>query len=494
MEEDRRLLIMLLLCWALLQGALAQPDNKEVILRDKIFENYNVHVRPTRTPQEKVTVQLGMSLSQLLSLNEKDEEMTTRVYLNMAWNDLRLSWDPSEYGGIQTLRIGSDNVWKPDIVLMNNNDGEFEVGLAVEVLVNWKGNVTWLPPALYHSSCPIEVQYFPFDWQNCSMVFRSQTYEADEVTLVHPRDSQGREITQAVIFPNTFEENGQWEIRHRSSRKNTNPTDPLYEDITFYLVIRRKPLFYIVNIIVPCILITILAIFVFYLPPDAGEKMTLSIFALLTLTVFLLLLADKVPETSLKVPIIVNYLMFTMILVTFSVILSVVVLNLHHRSPNTHQMPQWVRQIFILQLPRYLGISRPKPEPPLPVEPLTHRTPVSRHADEYFIRRPENDFIFPKPERYQAAAFSRDMKWFLDGPSLGLTLPPDLQSAISAIRYLAQQLQEQEDYDNLKEDWQYVAMVVDRLFLWTFIVFTSLGTLTIFLDASFNRPPETPFP
>ncbi|CAJ0958505.1 unnamed protein product [Ranitomeya imitator] len=95
---------------------------------------------------------------------------------------------------------------------------------------------------------------------------------------------------------------------------------------------------------------------------------------------------------------------------------------------------------------------------------------------------------------YQAEAFSRDMKWFLDGPSLGLTLPPDLQSAVSAIRYLAQQLQEQEDYDALKEDWQYVAMVVDRLFLWTFIIFTTLGTLAIFLDASFNLPPDVPFP
>ncbi|XP_069807118.1 acetylcholine receptor subunit beta [Dendropsophus ebraccatus] len=492
MEETWRLLPLILLPTILLQGA--STVNPEGSLRDKLFKGYNVHVRPTRSPQEKVAVQVGMVLSQIISVNEKDEELTTKGFMNLAWNDLRLTWDPKQYNGIETLRIPSEEVWKPDIVLMNNNDGEFEVALQVEVLVNWQGHVTWHPPALYHSSCSIEVEYFPFDWQNCSMVFRSQTYGADEITLEHPRDSLGKEVTQVVIFPNTFTENGQWEIRHRSSRKNTLPTDPTYEDITFYLVIRRKPLFYIVNIIVPCILITILAIFVFYLPPDAGEKMTLSIFALLTLTVFLLLLADKVPETSLAVPIIVNYLMFTMILVTFSVILSVVVLNLHHRSPNTHHMPQWVRQIFILLLPRYLGISRPKPEPPV-VTPQPIRTvTTTRHADEYFIRRPENDFIFPKQERYQAEAFSRDMKWFLDGPSLGLTLPPDLQSAVSAIRYLAQQLQEQEDYDALKEDWQYVAMVVDRLFLWTFIVFTTLGTLTIFLDASFNRPPDTPFP
>ncbi|KAF0039086.1 hypothetical protein F2P81_009570 [Scophthalmus maximus] len=462
-------------------------------LHQKIFENYNMKVRPARYWEEKVMVRVGMTLSQLVSLNEKNGEMTTNVFMNLAWTDYRLSWNPEEYEDINVLRIPPNKVWRPDIYLINNNDGQFDVALYVNVLVYSDGTVNWLPPAIYRSSCSIEVAYFPFDWQNCSMVFRSYTYDASEVDLQYFLDDQGKEIQEIVIDENAFTENGEWAICHKPSRKNIK--EDLYEDITFYLVIERKPLFYIINIIVPCILTSVLAIFVFYLPPGAGEKMTLSISVLIALTVFMLLLADRVPETSLAIPIIVNYVMFTMILVTFSVILSVVVLNLHHRTPSTHIMPNWVRKVFIHFLPKYIGMKRPGEEEPMlkksnddtPIQSFNGRQP----GGEYFFRKINPDLVIPWRDKCESTV---QLQRLPNTDSYCLILPPNLKSAIAAVTYMAEQLKKQDTDDTMTGDWQFIALVVDRLFLWLFVIITTLGTLAMFLDASFNYTPDEPFP
>lgn len=104
-----------------------------------------------------------------------------------------------------------------------------------------------------------------------------------------------------------------------------------YLDIVFNLTLRRKTLFYTVNLIIPCVGISFLSVLVFYLPSDSGEKISLCISILLSLTVFFLLLAEIIPPTSLTVPLLGKYLLFTMMLVTLSVVVTIAVLNVNFR-------------------------------------------------------------------------------------------------------------------------------------------------------------------
>ena len=155
----------------------------------------------------------------------------------------------------------------------------------------------------------------------------------------------------------------EWDIMQVPAQRNVRKytcCPQTYPDITFSITIRRKTLFYTVNLIIPCVGISFLTVLTFYLPSDSGEKVALCISILLSLTVFFLLLAELIPPTSLVVPLIGKYLLFTMILVTLSIVVTVVVLNIHFRSPLTHQMPPWVRRVFLQVLPKLLWMRRPK--------------------------------------------------------------------------------------------------------------------------------------
>ena len=59
---------------------------------------------------------------------------------------------------------------------------------------------------------------------------------------------------------------------------------------------------------------------------------------MLSLGVFFLLLSEIIPPTSLAVPLLGKYLLFTMVLVSFSVFVTIAVLNVNFRSPATHKV------------------------------------------------------------------------------------------------------------------------------------------------------------
>ncbi|KAG1944043.1 acetylcholine receptor subunit epsilon [Pimephales promelas] len=397
-------------------------------------------------------------------------------------------------------------VWLPEIVLENNNDAQFQVAYYCNVLIYPNGYVYWLPPAIFRSSCSINVNYFPFDWQNCSLKFSSLTYNAKEISMhLKEEEENGKayKVEWIVIDPEGFTENGEWEIVHKPARRNIYKSIPMesnkHQDITFYLIIRRKPLFYIVNIIIPCVLISFLASLVYYLPADSGEKMTLSISVLLAQSVFLLLISQRLPETSMAIPLIVKYLMFIMVLVTVVVLNCVIVLNLHFRTPSTHVMTAWTREFFLERLPRLLYMSRPSDDKPSLEGALPRRSSSLGYiaqAEEYYSVKSRSELMFEKQsERHGMAARPTPKATYTSSNDSEVSeqLYNEMKPAVEGANYIVKHMHDKNDYNEEKDNWSGIARTVDRLCFFLVTPVMTLGTIFIFMMANYNQPPSLPF-
>ena len=170
-------------------------------------------------------------------------------------------------------------------------------------------------------------------------------------------------VVEKGIDLDNYQKSTEWDLLAVKSKKTTDYypccSEP-YADIKFYITIRRKTLFYAVNLILPCIIICSVTLLVFYMPAESGEKITMAITILNSLNIFLLLVVEINPSTSLSTPLIGKYLLFTMVLITCSIMLTILVINIQFRSPSTHVMSPWVKGVFLRVLPRLLFMQRPQ--------------------------------------------------------------------------------------------------------------------------------------
>ena len=105
----------------------------------------------------------------------------------------------------------------------------------------------------------------------------------------------------SVVHLQDFSVNGEWALVDTadSSSTYTEDTHPgkLFPRLTFSLYLHRKPLYYYIMIVTPCLFCIIIDIMVFWLPPESGEKVSLGITVLLAFSVFQLVVTDKTSKT-----------------------------------------------------------------------------------------------------------------------------------------------------------------------------------------------------
>lgn len=439
-------------------------EDEERLVRD-LFRDYNKLIRPVENNNDTVKVSMGLAFIQLININEKSQVMTSNVWQQFDWVDYQLKWEEARYGGIDILRLPPDKVWRPDIVLFNNADGNYEARYKSNVLIHSNGRVEWIPPAIFQSTCKIDVTYFPFDQQRCELIFGSWTYTGNAVTLEFRNN-------ESNVVLSDYWKSGTWDIVDAPGcLQSYNSKTGAESQITFYITIRRKTLFYTVNLILPTVLMSFLCILVFYLPAEAGEKVTLGISILLSLVVFLLLVSKILPPTSLVIPLIAKYLLFTFVMNFLSVLVTVVIINFNFRGPRTHTMPSYIRVAFLEVLPTVLRMKRPKKTRLRWMMDMHGSSPPCEHIP---TTMPADANLINQQGGFDSTyAYS----------SLAGQLSPAAARATEAIEFVAEHLKCEDEYVQIREDWKYVAMTMDRLQLYLFSIFTTVGTFYIFLAA-----------
>ena len=287
-------------------------------------------VRPLVDKNSRIQVTLNLMLIAINTIQEQQQIFHAHVWLELAWKDCSLMWDPRQYEGTDSVLMDLKNLWRPDLCFMNDvaDDKCIRVKEDDTVLVNSNGKVHWWLAREIKAHCDISINKYPFDEQICGIAI-GKLYWTDEKVELRPKFP--------YVSMKNYKPNGEWNILNSSIKYDKwklsgNLTKLNFKDIIYQVVVRRRPLFYIYYIIVPVVLLSILNVICFVIPIESGEKVGLAVAIFLTFAVFMSMISNSVPKLSNHQFRLGIYMTIEMVVSGVTIVMEVFVLGLYHRS------------------------------------------------------------------------------------------------------------------------------------------------------------------
>ncbi|NWR67360.1 5HT3A protein, partial [Bucorvus abyssinicus] len=442
-----------------------------------LMAHYQKGTRPVRDWRTTTNVAIDLMVYAILSVDEKNQVLTTYVWYRQHWTDEFLRWDPARFDNLTQISLPAESIWVPDILI-----NEFvDVGKSPHVpyvYVSHHGEVQNLKPIQVMTACSLDIYNFPFDVQNCSLTFTSWLHHVRDINLSLWRQPELVKFDRSV-----FMNQGEWELLYVLSRfqEFSVKSSDSYAEMKFYVVIRRRPLFYTVSLLLPSIFLMVMDIVGFYLPPNSGERVSFKITLLLGYSVFLIIVSDTLPATAVGTPLIGVYFVVCMALLVISLTETILIVHLVHKQDLQPHVPEWVKRLLLERATVLLCIRDRGQFSPNQTKSLD----ISRRVENNDSTAKLNPSGCENAQECEGLGGARPVPPFA-GLVEGSPLVLSVLREMTAIR---QFLEKREEFRDVAREWLQVGYVLDVLLFRTYLAAVlaygiTLGTLwSVWRDA-----------
>ncbi|KAK3084497.1 hypothetical protein FSP39_014396 [Pinctada imbricata] len=306
-------------------------------LNEDLLRNYKKNIRPPFDNSQTLKVRTVILLMSVLDYDDVSGILRVIAGATISWNDYRLIWNPLINDNITDFMVLRDLIWFPDVIV-TNPAVEAKPLTSVErvrVRVYPDGEIVYTLADKISVMCESDMTYFPFDTQTCDITFIPWLYYRREVYLVNEGSKVNLEfyVNNSVwdLFSNKVEETGRG----------------MYGGVKAQITLKRRPLYFCINMLMPVLILAILNPLVFVLPPESGERISFSVTIFLSFAVFMTVIGDQLPKSSTSIS---RTSCFLWAVVSYSaVIIMAAIINLwiYHKEASQRNVFKWNQKNFL---------------------------------------------------------------------------------------------------------------------------------------------------
>jgi Neurotransmitter-gated ion-channel ligand binding domain/Neurotransmitter-gated ion-channel transmembrane region len=346
-------------------------------LRKRLLQDYDKfsypfeHYWALQGKRTGLPIELTINFHRIFAVEVTESIADLSVWVRQIWNDPRLVWDPSEYNNITTLQMwvsngmgmnGNSEIWTPDLHLWNAAEPLATSLADAHALVYSDGTVFWARPGHLRPACKFDgLNKFPFDTLSCTIEIGSWAYSGiylrpvklDEGFTKGGSITAGEAYVEFTLTTIDCESYGTLFGLHAGIFSNAcivmceeYPPFPGApgEDwpvMLYNVKLTRAWQPYVRNVLLLQVLLNCIGFSTFWLPPQTGERMGLSITALLAAVASQLVVEDKIPAFG-EVSWFSQFSLVSLIFTALALLENIVVLYLHYHT-GSGLVPRYLR-------------------------------------------------------------------------------------------------------------------------------------------------------